>query len=167
MTTTSNPPAKKPFFSISAEIDDDVLERVAQAKGVPSLNVPQPTPAPDPVTKPKEEFPESRRSDPKPSAGGKGETAAEGISPRLQPSAIKQKREGVAADSAQATPRERRTFIRAAIPDYALRELNLRIIDQGGTINYYILLGLKQLGIPIREADLIVDGRRLRGTRTR
>lgn len=62
--------------------------------------------------------------------------------------------------------RPRLSYIKAAIPDYALTELKTRALKDGVTVNHLILKALSRMGIAIRPEHMVEDGRRLRGCRS-
>lgn len=154
MTKPNPAQTKRPFFSITPDIDDEAIARVARAKGVPELS--SRTAQPD--------FTEDRPPDHETAGSGRegGPDGASG-SPQAFPA--------TPAAAPAATPKSpsltaRFIPIRAAIPAYAHQALRSRALEQNVSINYLILAALKQSGIPIDDADLIEDGRRLRGSRT-
>lgn len=55
------------------------------------------------------------------------------------------------------------SYIKAAIPDYALTDLKTRALQDEVTVNHLILKALTGLGIAIRREHMVEDGRRLRG----
>lgn len=69
---------------------------------------------------------------------------------------------GVVAEP-EAPPRPRLSYIKAAIPDYALTELKTRALKDGVTVNHLILKALSRIGIAILPEHMVEDGRRLRG----
>lgn len=148
---------KKPFLPITNDIDDMVIERMAHAKGVPTLSVSIEPERPRDVAR------REPAAVPQAAMSAEWESAEKG-------------RGGAAvaadmADVARSEPpsgpnaRARVTYVRAGIPDYAHKELALRQIHENVTLNYLILQGLRAIGITIAEADMVEDGRRLRGRR--
>lgn len=59
--------------------------------------------------------------------------------------------------------RPRLSYIKAAIPDYALTELKTRALKDDVTVNHLILKALSRMGIAILPEHMVEDGRRLRG----
>jgi len=59
--------------------------------------------------------------------------------------------------------RPRLSYIKAAIPDYALADLKGRALKDDVTVNHLILKALSRMGIAIRPEHMAEDGRRLRG----
>lgn len=144
--------AKKPFLPISRHVDDNAIEELARLKGVPALSFstePE-RPRPDPV--------EPRGTAVKPAEVPVGRTAdrAPAATGRPAPS----------APQTAGAVRAPVTRVKIGIPDYACKELGLRQLEDDVTMTYLVLLGLKAIGITIKDADLVEDGRRLRGSRT-
>lgn len=139
---------KKPFLAINTEIDDEALERVARAKGVPAL-----TPA-------AVDEPARKAAIPRPVAADRAGEGAIEVAKSVAPA-------GPASapppDPAAPTPRARISYVKAGIPDYALIEMKTRAMAEKVSLNHLILSALKDAGISIKPADLIEDGRRLRG----
>ncbi len=146
---------RKPFFAITPDIDDVALEEIARAKGVPSL-----TRAEQPASEP---VPAHTTEPPKSDPVGQGREV-------LPESVLREPADAVELPPHAAvhgpTPRERISYVKAGIPDYALLELKTRAAQQKVSLNHIILSALKAAGITIREADLVEDGRRLRGRNT-
>lgn len=152
MTTMSE--ARKPFLSITSDIDDEAIERIARAKGVPRLSD-RSEPA---------RLERGAVEDDRPPVDGRGsgrdgeggpepgdaEPAGQPTPPDVRPA---------------PTPRARISYVKAGIPDYALTALKTRAIEQRVSLNHLILSALRQAGIPIEDADMVEDGRRLRGSR--
>lgn len=125
---------RKPFFSIADDVDDTALEAIARKKGVPALRR------------------DTERSEASHETEGQGRGAARSTGQ-------------IANDpvDARATPRTRMSYVKACLPDYALRELKTRAIAERVSINHLLLKALTLSGIAIKPEDLIEDGRRLRG----
>jgi hypothetical protein len=152
---------KKPFLPITNDIDDMVIERMAQAKGVPTLSVGAESERPRNIARREPaDVPQAAMS-----AGW--ESAEKGRGDALVPAAVAADMADVARSEPSSGPnaRARVTYVRAGIPDYAHKELALRQIHENVTLNYLILQGLRAIGITIAEADMVEDGRRLRGRR--
>lgn len=50
------------------------------------------------------------------------------------------------------------------VPDYAWTELKIHAAREQVSVRHVIMAALREKGIPISDADMIEDGRRLRGT---
>jgi hypothetical protein len=66
---------------------------------------------------------------------------------------------GVARD---ATPRPRIRGLRIELPEYVWVALKKRAAEEMVSLRHVIMLALRAQGIPINDADMIEDGRRLR-----
>lgn len=62
-----------------------------------------------------------------------------------------------------ATPRGRMKPLNVELPDYVWTELKIRAVHRQTSVRHVILSALVGDGITIAEADMIEDGRRLRG----
>lgn len=126
---------RKPFFSIADDVDDTALEAIARKKGVPALRR------------------DTERSEASHETEGQGRESA-----RKSPVPV-------ANDALDVgpTPRTRMSYVKACLPDYALRELKTRAMAERVSINHLLLKALTLSGIAIKPEDLIEDGRRLRG----
>lgn len=124
---------RAPFMPVTPDIDDDKLDRLAAAKGVGALVKPE-NPA---------------------SAVGQGASTKSASLPAPK----------LVADRAAsaATPRERMKTINLELPDYVWTDLKIRAAHEQVSVRHIIMTALKGQGITIREADMIEDGRRLRG----
>lgn len=69
------------------------------------------------------------------------------------------------ASSDGATPRTRMKTINLELPDYVWTDLKIRSAKEQVSVRHLIMGALKGQGVEIREADMIEDGRRLRGNR--
>ena len=117
---------RKPFIPISADIDDDKLEKLAQDKGVSTLVTPQ-------------DLPQPGRDNAQPQA-----------EPVIDPETI-------------PTPRSQMKNLNVEVPDYVWRDLKIRAAHRQTSVRHVLMLALKDLGVPIRDADLSEDGRQMRG----
>ena len=63
----------------------------------------------------------------------------------------------------KATPRNRLKTINIELPDYIWTELKIRAAKQQTTVKHVILKCIRANGITVNDADMIPDGRRLRG----
>lgn len=131
---------RAPFMPVTPDFDDDRLEQLASAKGVGALVRPE-------TLKPR---------------AGQG-TAPSRTAPQALPAtpADDESRPVAAAD--HATPRSRMKTINLELPDYVWTDLKIRSAHQQVSVRHLIMHALKGQGIAIREADMIEDGRRLRG----
>lgn len=71
--------------------------------------------------------------------------------------------QGAAITPSMEPPRPQLSYIKAAIPDYALTDLKTRALQDDVTVNHLIFKALTGLGITIRPEHMVEDGRRLRG----
>lgn len=129
-------PARPAFQAVEIDSIDERLEVQAAEKGIPTLVVPKP------------EMPEAvppAIEPPKPA----------------RPTATKTR--GRAGGSAQTTPRARMKTLNVEVPDYAWIEIKMRAARQMVSVRHVIMSALKADGIAINDADMIEDGRRLRG----
>lgn len=62
-----------------------------------------------------------------------------------------------------ATPRSRMKSVNLELPDYAWTELKIRAAHRQTSVRHIIMAALLQDGFTIADADMIEDGRRLRG----
>lgn len=68
-----------------------------------------------------------------------------------------------AAPQAQSTPRSRMKGLKIELPDYVWVALKHRAAEDMVSLRHIIMMALRAQGISINEADMIEDGRRLRG----
>lgn len=61
------------------------------------------------------------------------------------------------------TPRVRMKAMNLELPDYVMRELKRRALQEDCSVRYVIMRSLVAQGVIIHEADLVADGRRSRG----
>jgi hypothetical protein len=142
---------RKPFLSITPDVDDDAIARLARTKGVPEL-----TSSRDAGPRRQIVVPETSANDRVSEAKGReGEGA-------LINHIAAERVTTPEAEAAGPTPRGRISYVKAGIPDYALIELKTRALTEKVSLNHLLLAALKQAGIHIRDADMIEDGRRLR-----
>lgn len=133
-------PERKAFLSIGDEIDN-AAEQVARRKGIPTLTPPSvlETPAAHIVPGPSNDKPA-------PSAM----RVAVPSRPREAP--------------APSAPRPgHASYVKVKCPDYLLDQLYGHIRKERVTLNHLILSALREKGFHVEEADMIEDGRRLRG----
>jgi hypothetical protein len=71
-----------------------------------------------------------------------------------------------AGDSAQSTPRGRMKTLNVEVPDYAWIAIKTPAAQEMVSVRHIIMSALKAKGIAINDADMIEDGRRLRGDAT-
>lgn len=137
------------FHPIEADLDDAV-DQLAQRKGIPTLTAP-----------------EMERV-----------VAKSVMKAGLAASAVGEKREP--APAALGLPEARKeqaadppaqeieyTSVKCRCPDYLLDQLHLVARRGRVTISHLILEALRAQGFFIREEDMVPDGRRIRGSRTR
>lgn len=129
--------------------EDDLLEALAARKGIARLQnpeeggaarVPAAAPAADAV------------------AAAPAPVSAPAAAPRAEP-----RRVPTAAERQKPTPRERMKSMNLELPDYAMRALKELALRESCSVRHVIMRALAKEGIAIRPADLIADGRRLRG----
>lgn len=134
--------------------EDDLLEALAARKGIARLQnpeeggaarVPAAAPAADAVAA------EAMAAAPAP-------VSAPAAAPRAEP-----RRAPAAAERQKPTPRERMKSMNLELPDYAMRALKELALRESCSVRHVIMRALAKEGIAIRPADLIADGRRLRG----
>lgn len=133
---------RKPFLSIAGDVDDDALEAIARAKGVPALRSDHEV----------SQSASTSMSDMGPRGQGRSTTDKHSGSPRLPEAPV-------------PTPRQRMSYVKACLPDYALTELKTRAVRERVSVNHLLLKALVDLGIAIRPEDMVEDGRRLRGSK--
>lgn len=66
----------------------------------------------------------------------------------------------------EATPRSQMKTVNMELPLYVWTDLKIRAAHQQTSVRHIIMTALKAAGVEIAEADMIEDGRRLRGVRT-
>jgi hypothetical protein len=76
--------------------------------------------------------------------------------------AARQKRSR-AGEGAQSTPRARMKTLNFEVPDYAWVAIKTRAAQEMVSVRHVLMSALKAHGIAINDADMIEDGRRLRG----
>ena len=77
--------------------------------------------------------------------------------------AMAQRKRGRAGDAAQITPRARMKTLNVEVPDYAWVAIKTRAAQEMVSVRHVIMSALRANGIEIKDADMIEDGRRLRG----
>lgn len=68
-----------------------------------------------------------------------------------------------AGAATQSTPRGRMKTLNIEVPDYAWIAIKMRAAQEMVSVRHIIMSALKAEGIQIKDADMIEDGRRLRG----
>jgi hypothetical protein len=136
---------KKPFKPLAEDLDD-LAERVAAEKNIPTL------------TSPMRVREEGRR------AGGPPPRAPDPPSVRTVAAA---RSNYLAPAQLKSAPATGITEVRLRCPIHirgqlAAEQLRLRQEGQSVTLNYLILAALRQAGYRVEDSDLIEDGRRLR-----
>lgn len=147
---------KKPFLSITPDVDDDAIAALARTKGVPELT-PQAMPAPRRAITIPDTHANDRSAEATEQRAGHGVGQGAPVAPL--PSATAQ----TSAEPAP-TPRARISYVKAGIPDYALVELKTRALTEKVSLNHLLLAALRKDGITIHDADMVEDGRRIRGS---
>ncbi len=141
-----------------AAAEDDLLEALATRKGIARLQNPEEaaaaraaatSPAPEDI---------AAEAMAAPSAPVSAPAAAPAPAPRPEP-----RRAPPAAERQKPTPRERMKSMNLELPDYAMRALKELALRESCSVRHVIMRALAKEGIAIRPADLIADGRRLRG----
>src|ERR1700674_1828172 len=74
-----------------------------------------------------------------------------------------QRRRSRAGDAAQSTPRAQMKTLNVEVPGYAWIAIKTLAAQQMVSVRHVIMSALKANGIEIKDADMIEDGRRLRG----
>ena len=67
------------------------------------------------------------------------------------------------AEQGQSTPRSRMKGLKIELPDYAWIALKKRAAEDMVSLRHVIMMALRAQGITINDADMVEDGRRLRG----
>lgn len=65
--------------------------------------------------------------------------------------------------STKATRREDMKPLNTEVPGYTWTSLKIRAAQEMTSVRYIVLSALRDAGIDVRDADLVEDGRRLRG----
>ncbi len=63
----------------------------------------------------------------------------------------------------EATPRSRMKGLKIELPDYVWVALKMKAAEEMVSLRHVIMTALKKQGVVINDADMIEDGRRLRG----
>lgn len=132
---------KEPFHPFDL---DDKLERIAHAKGVPTLTT-EPAGAHAAPARPYHPEEGAHQAFPHHPA----HTAPTEPSPPEPP--------------APEHPTVERLPARLKIPEYLMMELKLEAVRRRVSLTHLFLAGLKATGFTVRDEDMIEDGRRLRG----
>jgi hypothetical protein len=133
MATQRNP---RPAFQ-SVELDDPIdarLEAKAAEKGIPTLVTPRAEPS-----KPEEPLILVQHAAPSP------------------------RRQGREPERGQSTPRSRMKGLKIELPDYVWIALKIQAAEEMVSLRHLIMTALRAQGISINDADMVEDGRRLRG----
>ena len=93
----------------------------------------------------------------------KPETTEEAIITAVTSSPKAARKADRAGASSQSTPRARMKPLNIEVPDYAWIAIKMRAAQQMVSVRHIIMSALKADGIEIKAADMIEDGRRLRG----
>ena len=124
---------QRPAFMPVTNDLDAELERLARDKGVGAL------------VKPKEP--------------GAGQGASAAPAPQ-KPAPVE---EAAVAPESAATPRSRMKALSVELPDYVWTDLKIRAAHGQTSVRHVIMSALQAYGVSIAEADMIEDGRRIRG----
>lgn len=138
----------RPSFFQPIVTDDQDIEDLAARKGIPTLVQPPPT---------------ADLSVLQDATGADEHVRDERPSADAEPDMPKGRAKAVKPPLGKATPRNKLKTINIELPDYAWTELKIRAANQQTTVKHVILKCLRANGITVREADMIPDGRRLRG----
>lgn len=93
--------------------------------------------------------------------------AEKGIPTLVSPPAVAtapQRRRSEPGAAVRSTPRARMKTLNIEVPDYAWIALKTRAAQEMVSVRHIIMSALRLNGIDIKEADMIEDGRRLRGS---
>jgi len=121
------------FMPVTNDLDAE-LERLARDKGVGAL------------VKPREP--------------GAGQGASATPAPKQKPAPVE---EGAVVAERAATPRSRMKALSVELPDYVWTDLKIRAAHGQTSVRHVIMSALQAYGVSIGEADMIEDGRRIRG----
>jgi hypothetical protein len=77
--------------------------------------------------------------------------------------AVAARKRSRAGDLSKSTPRMRMKTLNVEVPDYAWVAFKTRAAQQMVSVRHIIMAALRASGIEIKDADMIEDGRRLRG----
>lgn len=133
---TTSKPARPAFQAVEIDGIDERLEAQAAEKGIPTLVTPKADVA---------------------------ATAEPGIATAHAVIAKGTTKTGRAGGPAAATPRGRMKTLNVEVPDYAWIEIKMRAAREMVSVRHVIMAALQANGIAINDADMIEDGRRLRG----
>jgi hypothetical protein len=122
------------FQGVEIDLIDKRLDAQAAEKGIPTLVAPQSVP---PLTADDDVAPRPPKVAQKPSRAG-----------RLR----------------RSTPRLRMKTLNIEVPDYVWIAIKMRAAQEMVSVRHVIMLALRANGIEISDADMIEDGRRLRGS---
>ena len=136
--------------------EDDLLEALAARKGIARLQNPEEGGAPRAAATPPAV--EAMAAEAMAATPAQAPVAAPAAAPRPEP-----RRAPAAAERQKPTPRERMKSMNLELPDYAMRALKELALRESCSVRHIIMRALAKEGIAIRPADLIADGRRLRG----
>jgi hypothetical protein len=128
--------AGKPAFqSVEIDLIDQRLDAQAAEKGIPTLVIPK---------------------------LGPPEAAVDLNAPEAAKGPARRASRG-AGTPVQCTPRDRMKTLNIEVPDYAWIAIKMRAAQDMVSVRHVIMLALRADGIEIKDADMIEDGRRLRG----
>lgn len=131
---------RKPFFSIGEEVDR-AAEDLARKKGIPTLTPPTGSEAAPAHIVPGASNDKPVRTAPMPPGAS---APAEAVAVSVAPPA-------------------RASYVKVKCPDYLLDQLYAQTRKERVTLNHVILSALREKGFRVDDADMVEDGRRLRG----
>lgn len=133
---------RAPFMPVTPDIDDDAIESLARDKGVGAFVKPVGNRAGEGASQP-------------------ATTAAQLATATPLQSQVPATKAN-APEATEATPRSRMKALNIELPDYAWTELKIKAARDQVSVRHIIMAALKQTGLPIADADMVEDGRRLR-----
>lgn len=136
--TLASKTMKPAFQAVELDPMDLRLEAKAAEKGIPTLVTPKAEP-------------------------GEVEPPPEQAPPRAGKPLVAKSRGRAGGQAQTTTPRGRMKTLNVEVPDYAWIEIKMRAAQQMVSVRHIIMSALKADGIAINDADMIEDGRRLRG----
>lgn len=85
--------------------------------------------------------------------------------PPTTPGAPIQRKAKRAGATEESTPRERMMSLNIEVPDYVWIALKTRAAQDMSSVRHFTLKAYRAQGIEIKNADMVEDGRRLRGAK--
>jgi plasmid stability protein len=68
------------------------------------------------------------------------------------------------APTSAATPRSRMKTVNLELPDYVWTDLKIRAAHKQTSVRHIVMTALQGEGVTIHDADMVEDGRRMRGS---